>query len=97
MSLDRSRQVVAEKAATACGAAGNRQPGVGAERISAYLSLSPASADRPLLAPSRLVSLAEHVVLGTSSAGFRSKKPSGFRMNPARSIGITGQSSGLGT
>ena len=30
---------------------------------------------------------------GTSSAGFRSKNPTGFRWNPVRSTGITGQSS----
>ena len=34
---------------------------------------------------------------GTSIAGLRSKKPTGFRWNPARSTGITGQSSGRGT
>ena len=33
---------------------------------------------------------------GTSSAGLRWKKPSGFSMNPMRSTGITGQSSGRG-
>ena len=34
---------------------------------------------------------------GTSSAGFRSKKPTGFSLNPIVTTGITGQSSGRGT
>jgi hypothetical protein len=34
---------------------------------------------------------------GTSSAGLPSKKPIGFRWNPIRATGITGQSSGRGT